>query len=147
VPGDCHENIRRAVEYWLSIHPPEGLPGRQHLDPADVPELLPYLHLIDFAGDPPKFKIRLMGTASVNFFEKDFTGRWYHDAFPEFTGSAAEELFAKTVQAGAGGHPHVFNRKIIARPNGPCCRLQRTAATRTCSSWCISATDWPRKRT
>ena len=37
-----HPRVARLYRYWLSIHPPGGgLPGRQHFDPVDVPELLP----------------------------------------------------------------------------------------------------------
>lgn len=105
VPDDCNENIRDAIEYWISIHPSEGLPGRQHFDPVDVPRLLPFVCLLDVSGDPPQFRVRLMGTQMVAFHEKDFTGYWYHDAFPQFRGSNTE---AAMVAAARTGQPRWY---------------------------------------
>lgn len=115
VPDDCDTKIRRAVEYWLSIHPADGLPGRQHFDPVDVPEILPSVRLIDVSGNPPIFKIRLMGTKMVEYFEQDFTGFWLHDAFPDFRGSSAETSMVAAVQTGQPdwykGAPSFFHKK------------------------------------
>lgn len=115
VPDDCDKKIRRAVEYWLSIHPASGLPGRQHFDPVDVPEILPSVRLIETSDNPPKFKIRLMGTKMVEYFERDFTGFWLHDAFPDFQGSPAEKSMIATVLTGQPdwykGAPSFFYKK------------------------------------
>lgn len=115
VPEDCQAKIRRAVEYWLSVHPAGGLPGRQHFDPVDVPELLPYVRLLDVSDTPPKFKVRLMGTGTVEFYGKDLTGFWYHDAFPDFPGSDAESLMIDAVRTGRPnwrkGAPSFFHKK------------------------------------
>jgi hypothetical protein len=99
IPADCDPTIRLAVEYWLSIHPTDGLPGRQHFDPVNVPALLPYVRLVDVVGSRPKFRIRLMGTRTVAFFERDLTGYWYHDAFTGFPGSEAERTMTAVVQS------------------------------------------------
>lgn len=115
VPEDCHGDIRLAVEYWLSIHPDEGLPGRQHFDPVDIPRLLPYIRLLDVVGDPPTYRIRLMGTMVAKFYEYDFTGYWYHEAFPAFPGSEAETYMADVVRTGRpayrNGPPCFFHEK------------------------------------
>ncbi len=115
IPERCHANIRAIAEYWRSIHPVTGLPGRQHFDPVDVPRLLPYVRLVDVLDNPPKFKIRLMGTRTVEFYENDFTGFWYHDAFPNFPGSEAESSMIDTVRFGrpnwCKGAPAFFHAK------------------------------------
>lgn len=115
VPKDCHEHIRQAVEYWLSIHPADRLPGRQHFDPVDIPKLLRYIRLLDVVGDPPTYKIRLMGTMVAKFYGYDFTGYWYHDAFPTFPGSNAERMMADVVRTGRpiyrNGPPCFFHQK------------------------------------
>jgi hypothetical protein len=84
VPQDCHPKIRRLFEYWRSIHPAAGLPGRQHFDPLDVPLLLPSILLADVAGragPEPEFTFRLMGTQLEVFFGGNFTGRPFVSAF------------------------------------------------------------------
>lgn len=81
LPDHCHPKIREIVDYWLSIHPADGLPGRQHLDPVDKPNLLANIRLIEVHGPPYRFLNRLVGTEIVEFFEADHTGMWYHEVF------------------------------------------------------------------
>lgn len=99
VPDDCHQLIRHAVEYWRSVHPADGLPGRQHIDPVDIPALLPYIRLVDVIGKPPQFRIRLMGSAAVDFFEQDFTGCWFHEICAQFPGSESEAILLTVVRS------------------------------------------------
>ncbi len=32
-----HARLLQIYRYWLSIHPPHGLPGRRHVDPTAIP--------------------------------------------------------------------------------------------------------------
>jgi hypothetical protein len=53
LPEDCDGRIRRLLEYWESVRPVGGgLPGRQHIDPVAIPELLPWLWMLDVERDP-----------------------------------------------------------------------------------------------
>src|SRR5204863_3178147 len=48
-----HPKIARAFAYWRSIHPAPGvLPGRQHLDPMAIPDVLPGVWLLDVERAP-----------------------------------------------------------------------------------------------
>lgn len=98
VPDDCHGLIRRAVEYWLSIHPADGLPGRQHLDPVDFPELLPNVRLMDVQGDPPQFNVGAVGREYRAFFDDDLTGLRRREPFADFLGSPADASFLTAVE-------------------------------------------------
>jgi hypothetical protein len=98
VPENCHPILRRGIAYWHAIHPPEGLPGRQHLDPVDIPDLLPHMRLVDVEGDPPRFRVRLVGSQIVAFFGQDLTGRWYHEEFDSFFGSRTEKDFVASMR-------------------------------------------------
>jgi hypothetical protein len=89
LPPDCHPEIRMIVDYWRSIHPEAGLPGRQHFDPVDIPKLLPSIRLIDVVGDPPRFRIRLMGTRMAASVGDDHTGQWLDETFEDFEQSSA----------------------------------------------------------
>src|SRR3546814_691455 len=81
-PSGYHPDIAALVAYWHSIHPPQGLPGRRHFDPVDVPWLLPHIWLLDVFRDPWRFRMRLVGTGIVAHAGRDSTGRWLDDAFP-----------------------------------------------------------------
>lgn len=87
-----HPSLRQIHDYWLKIRPGNAaLPGRQHLDPTAVPDLLPHFLLIDVTKEPHRFRYRLMGTSVANAFGRDLTGMWLDEAFPDFRGSALEK--------------------------------------------------------
>lgn len=58
------------------------LPGRQHIDPLEFADLLPWIMLIDVlpqtAGEP-RYRIRLMGTEVVEIQGADETGRYVEE--------------------------------------------------------------------
>ncbi|HJT07881.1 MAG TPA: PAS domain-containing protein [Stellaceae bacterium] len=83
-----HARVARLYRYWLSIHPAEGLPGRQHFDPVDVPDLLPGIWLLDVQHKPFRLRYRLVGTAIVEAVGREVTGRWLDEAHPHL-GSVA----------------------------------------------------------
>ncbi|MGH6619971.1 MAG: PAS domain-containing protein [Alphaproteobacteria bacterium] len=97
VPDDCHEKIRQIVEYWVSIHPPAGLPGRQHFDPMQIPSLLPYIRLLNVVGSLPRFRVRLLGTQVREYMGEEQTGRWLDEVFPNLHGSVTHAELVKAV--------------------------------------------------
>lgn len=97
VSEDCHDKIRQIVGYWMSIHPPDGLPGRQHFDPAEIPALLPNIRLLDVVGSLPRFRVRLMGTQVREIMGEEQTGRWLDEVFPNLHGSVTHAELVKTV--------------------------------------------------
>jgi len=100
LPANCHENIRQIVDYWVSIHPDSGLPGRQHFDPLEVPKMLSNIRLLDVVGDPPRFRIRLMGTRLREFFGAEQTGSWLDVLFPNLDGSITHTELLRTIETG-----------------------------------------------
>lgn len=81
LPEDCHPKVRQLLNYWLSIHPPAGLPGRRHLDPLDIPLLLPNICLVDAPTPGADFSFRLMGSRVEAFFGGNFTGKPFVSAY------------------------------------------------------------------
>src|SRR4051812_22620200 len=70
--------FREFFDYWRSKAPPGRLPGRQHIDPLDIPHLLPGVALFDVLrnGTGLRFRWRLIGTALVDAIGDDYTGRF-----------------------------------------------------------------------
>jgi hypothetical protein len=58
--------------YWLAKRGARTIPARSHIDPADIRHLLPYLMIIERAGD--QFRYRLVGTAIARAVGYDATG-------------------------------------------------------------------------
>ena len=78
-PFDRHPRFQRLHAYLTAKAPPGKLPGRQHIDPLEIPDLLPYLMLIDVLAQPdgePRFRYRLVGTAVVDVHGQDVTGKF-----------------------------------------------------------------------
>ncbi len=76
---------RRAFAYWRSKTPEGRLPGRRHIDPLDVPDLLPWLTLIDVVWEQERLRLRcrLVGTGVAARFGRDITGLYAEEAYPE----------------------------------------------------------------
>jgi len=87
VPSECHPLVTEMADYWRSIHPDTGLPGRQHFDPVDIPNLLANIRLVEVHGNPPRFLARLVGTKLVDLHGFDYTGQWLDDAYENFEAS------------------------------------------------------------
>lgn len=133
LPPDCHPEIRMIVDYWRSIRPDSGLPGRQHFDPVDIPQLLSSIRLIDVVGYPPRFRTRLMGTKMAESVGKDYTGMWLDDVFPDFEKSSSCLGLNTVVRTGElnwrRGHPAMMHGKefmIIERVYLPFARDGQT---------------------
>ena len=82
----AHSGLRALYDYWHGRRPGARLPGRQHLDPLDIPGLLPNLMLVDVAA-PDDLRFRLVGTALVGWFGRDTTGLALEDVYSSRTGN------------------------------------------------------------
>jgi len=106
--------------YWRRITPVEAeLPGRQHIDPCDIPALLPHVWLLDVAPDPRDNRYRLIGTAVANGVGKDYTGKILRDAHPASAGSLdAFRFFIDMVETRTPqwfrGKPRLHHYKDVA---------------------------------
>lgn len=101
VPADCHGLIRRAVEYWLSIHPANGLPGRQHLDPSEIRELLPNVRFVDVKSAAPRFDLGSMGREHRALLDAGFAASRRPEPFADFLEVPEISPFRTAVETGA----------------------------------------------
>jgi hypothetical protein len=77
-----HSRHEQFYDYWLEKSPGPGLlPGRQHIDPIDIPLLMPWIFLIDVVreGDRLRYRHRLVGTQISEWMGYDTTGKSYLD--------------------------------------------------------------------
>lgn len=75
-----HPGLRALYDYWDGCRAGGRLPGRQHIDPLHIPELLPNLMLFDVAA-PDDLRYRLVGTALVARLGRDTTGLPVRDGY------------------------------------------------------------------
>jgi hypothetical protein len=113
LPADCDPRLRRLYDYWLSLRPAAGgLPGRQHIDPAAIRDLLPWIWMVDVERNPLRFRYRLLGTEQVHAMERDFTGRFLDEAHPSFVASVSYPQYVAAAERAEIGYrrgPPVFH--------------------------------------
>jgi hypothetical protein len=80
-----------ALAYWARKRGSRSMPRRRDIDPTEIAALLPNLQLIDVQGD--RFRYRLVGTALVEAFGRDYTGKYPHDLFPGKRGDFVSALY------------------------------------------------------
>ena len=113
-----HPKVRALVEYWMRMRPAGRLPGRQHIDPLDIPSLLPNVWLVDVERQPLRFRLRLVG-GNVHMTSPFARAGHYIDEFID-TAVRTETLhtsFARLVETRQPefrrGHPRVpSNRRV-----------------------------------
>ena len=94
------EGIRDLIRNWLSIHPGDRLPGRQHFDPAGIPRLLKSIVLTEVERDPYRFKVRVLGTAVADAFGRDFTGKYMDEVFEGHGESLSHSMRVEVAKTG-----------------------------------------------
>jgi hypothetical protein len=78
-----HRKVSALRDYWQARRPgPDLLPSRAHIDPADIPTLLPNIFLLDVLESPLRFRYRLAGTKLLYAGGRELTGLLMEDAHP-----------------------------------------------------------------
>ena len=66
-----------ALAYWTRKRGERTMPRKRDIDPTEIPpKLLPNLQIIEVVDAGARFRYRLVGTASVKAYGKDYTGRY-----------------------------------------------------------------------
>jgi hypothetical protein len=79
LPSDAKDpRFRDFFAYWQRKAPDGRLPGRQHIDPLEIPRLLAHIALYDVVrvADDFRFRYRLVGTGVAEALGADHTGRF-----------------------------------------------------------------------
>jgi hypothetical protein len=140
------ERLRDLVAYWHEQRGSNPLPGRDDVDPLDLPhKLLPNMILLDIVGSERyrRFRFRLVGTAIYTHVGRELTGLHIDEALPEpylsyvsFTHATAADrrcpVYSETLYHDQG------NFVNGASPTGWCCHWPATTKQRT-ASWSASS--------
>ena len=75
--------LSSALSYWSAKRGNRLMPARSDIDPVEISsKILPNLQLIDVIDGGARFRYRLIGTATVEAYGEDFTGRYTDEMFP-----------------------------------------------------------------
>lgn len=70
------EILRKLHDYWDEKRAGRAMPSRSDIDPLDIPSLLPNLLLFDVEAESRRLRARLVGTAIVELYGADYTGKY-----------------------------------------------------------------------
>lgn len=65
---------RQLFDYWLDRAAGAPMPERRSIRPADIPQLLPNISLIDIQRSPCRLRFRLAGTRVRDIYDREVTG-------------------------------------------------------------------------
>ena len=115
LPESAAPKIKALLDYWRSLFPAAGrLPGRQHLDPLDIPQLLPDIWMVDVRPEPLRFRFRLVGTEIVKLTGRDATGLWLDQVYP---GYEHTEAYRCHRHCALSGRPAYRKGGVMSNPN------------------------------
>jgi hypothetical protein len=77
-----HPRFKWMRDYLARVAPPSRLPGRQHIDPPAMKDVLPFINLVEVVGSGTamRFRFRLVGTAQTEAAGREITGMFVEDA-------------------------------------------------------------------
>jgi hypothetical protein len=110
--------LQRFYEYWRSKHRGDRLPGRQDIDPLEIPDLLPHVSMLDVVGDGAsmRFRFRLVGTANVRIAGREHTGAFIEDVFEHADAARFHAAYRAIVET---REPHSWLTSAAVRGNPP----------------------------
>jgi hypothetical protein len=109
--GASHPRFGDIFNYWRRKAPADRLPGRQHLDPVEIPQLLRHVALYDVirGGDRLRFRARLVGTGAAEALGADNTGRFIDDVMPAHAYPDFHAAYSEVVE---NRRPHFWERPL-----------------------------------
>jgi hypothetical protein len=103
-----HASLKGLLEYWLAKKGQLAAPPRSAIAPDEIKSVLPKILLFDVVGaPPPRFRARLFGSALVDAYGEEITGKFgdeldLDDSAPElieFLATAAREIRPQFLRA------------------------------------------------
>ena len=120
------------LDYWRRIG--DGtMPSRADFDPADIPELLGHLLLIDVERTPVRFRARLCGTTIDRTFGRYYTGSYLDDLN---SGYFERDILSDYTQVVLNKQPHFACRDVFGDA-GRWIRYQRLLLPLSADGWVV----------
>jgi hypothetical protein len=115
---------------WIQLRGEARVPLRSAFSPELLKPWLPNIVIVEAVGTPPRFRVRLAGTAVVRFAGRDFTDKVLDDVIPPEQYEVTVAPYVRAIAAGAPMEDDILNHQFIA-PDGSRCGAWscRAAAT------------------
>ncbi|HZS85657.1 MAG TPA: PAS domain-containing protein [Stellaceae bacterium] len=87
--------LLEMFRYWDRKRGGRAMPARRDLDPTEIPKLLPHLRITEIIEGGRRFRYRLVGTAIVEAFGSDFTGKYVDELYSPERAAAIESNYRR----------------------------------------------------
>ena len=94
-------HLAALLHFWHSVRGDRSLPRRAEFSFEALRPWLSHVTLIERVGEPPRFRIRLVGTTIATYLGADLTGRFLEDAFPSHRQMAGTRPYHEVWQQAA----------------------------------------------
>lgn len=85
--------LLQLFEYWSAKCAGRAMPSRRDIDPAEMRTLLPHLQFVEMVDDGQRFRYGLTGTAIVEAYGRELTGRFVDEVLPPARRPIAERHY------------------------------------------------------
>ena len=103
---------------WIQLRGEARVPLRSAFSPELLKPWLPNIVIVEAVGTPPpRFRVRLAGTAVVRLAGRDFTDKFLDDLIPPEQYEVTVAPYVRAIAAGVPMEDDILNHQFIA-PDG-----------------------------
>ena len=109
---------------WTRFKGETRVPLRSAFNPEVLKPWLPNIVIVEAVGTPLRFRVRLAGTAAVNFAGRDFTDRFLDDVIPAEHYQVTIAPYLHAIESGEPAEDDILRHQFIA-PDGTSLPVRR----------------------
>jgi hypothetical protein len=109
---------------WSRLKGETRVPLRTDFSPELLKPWLPNIVIVEAVGTPPRFRVRLAGTAAVNFAGRDFTDRFLDEVIPPEHYQITIAPYLRAIESGAPAEDDILRQQFVA-PDGTSLPVRR----------------------
>ena len=102
---------------WSRLRGETRVPLRSDFSPELLKPWLPNIVIVEAVGAPPRFRVRLAGTAAVSFAGRDFTDRFLDDVIPPEHYQTTIAPYVHAIESGEPAEDDILRHQFVA-PDG-----------------------------
>jgi hypothetical protein len=102
---------------WRRLKGEARVPLRGAFGPDLLKPWLPNIVIVEAVGAPPRFRVRLAGTAAVGFAGRDFTDKFLDDVIPPDQYQSTIAPYIEAIETGEPAEDDILRHQFVA-PDG-----------------------------
>ncbi|MEZ5830023.1 MAG: PAS domain-containing protein [Dongiaceae bacterium] len=109
---------------WSGLKGGARVPLRSAFGPETLKRWLPNIAIVEAVGAPPRFRVRLAGTAAVSYADRDFTDKFLDEVIPPEHYALTIAPYLQAIETGEPMEDDVHGHQFAA-PDGTSLPVRR----------------------